>query len=117
VSRVTRVPRGDADIYAALAQLYRAGQIYSFSFERGVWTVWPTQADFDATERNGQVRDPAAAAAGRGPVDWPNRDALAASLGLVKPTTRKPTRAQLVAQLRAVPDLPPAAVAILERAA
>jgi hypothetical protein len=115
---VTRVPRGDAQIYTALAQMFRDGQVYAFSYEAGVWSTWTTEHDWRHTERNGQRRCACCAPemSAAGPTDW-QRDRLVAWLGVDVPAPRKATKAQLIAQLRQVPGLPAAAVEILERAA
>jgi hypothetical protein len=110
-----RVPRADAGIAGALSQRFRAEEIHSYSFENGIWSTWATEADWDATERSGVIRDPEAAAAGHGPVDWQRAD-LVGWLGLDVPAPRRLTKAALVAALRAVDGLPAAAVAVLDAA-
>lgn len=70
-----------------------------------VWETWETAADWDATERNGVVRDVDAAAAGRGPRVWA-RDELVGWLGLSSPdpSATKVPRRVLVDLLRRMVD-------------
>lgn len=108
-----KLPASERDIYAALSERFRAGDIYSFSYEGEMWSTWTTEADYNATERNGKVRDQAAAAAGHGPID---RDSatMRVLLGLDAPKARKLSKPQLVAKLRAMQDrLPREAVELL----
>lgn len=100
-----KVRRGDQDIANALSAQFRAGSIYAYSFEKGVWSTWATEADWAATERGGTIRDQAAADAGHGPTDW-DRDKLVAELGLNVTTfkARKPGKAEFVSLLRRMRD-------------
>jgi hypothetical protein len=115
MARSPRYPRADQAIYQRLAQAFRDGDIWSFSFENGRWTTWTWQEDWDATERSGKVRRPELVAQGYGPHDWERSDLLAA-FGLDTPAPKRVSKAQLVAQLRAVPNLPAAALALLDAA-
>jgi hypothetical protein len=98
-----KVPRNQVDqaTHAHLSGLFRAGHIYAYAYEAGEWHVWSTQADWDATERhtpNGRtVRDPDAAARGRGPAIF-DRDRLAAT------KAKRPTKAEAISLLRAIAE-------------
>jgi len=118
MTRTVRVPRSDTAIAAALSERFRSGAIYSYAYENGVWSTWTTEHDWRHTIRNGQRRCACCAPelSPAGPTDW-QRDRLVAWLGLDVPAPRKLTRAQLVARLREVADLPPAARELLDAAA
>jgi hypothetical protein len=119
MTRIARPPRSDAAIAAALSERFRAGAIYSYSYDDGRWSTWTSEHDWLHTERNGAYRCSCCApemSMQHGPRDWARAD-LVAWLDLA-PAPRKLTRAQLVARLRAIADqLPPAAIELVESAA
>lgn len=99
-----KVPRNQRDqaVAAELSRRFRAGTIYAYSYEGDLWTVWPTQADWDATERlteTGRViRDQAAKAAGHGPETFD-------ITSLTAPTpAKRPGKAAYVEMLRRIRD-------------
>ena len=99
-----KVPRNQTDQTAAafLSARFRAGDIYAYSYEQGQWWTWLTQADWDATERDGTdqgriVRDARAAAAGHGPVPFDP-----APIAATRP--KRPTKAEAIALLRAIAE-------------
>jgi len=117
-AKVIRVPKADQPIYDTLSQAFRNGDIYSFSFDGSSWLTWDAQHDWEGTYRKN--------AEGRkvkrcecedtcpfGPITW-DRDELVSFLGLA-PKGRL-SKMQLVAQLRAIPHLPPAVLALLDAA-
>jgi|SRR5678815_5675359 hypothetical protein len=103
------VPAKEQEAYWVLAERFRAGEIYSFSWdaERKTWDVWESEADWFATERNGSVRSPELAAAGHGPRTFAKAVAKATK-------TAKATKADLVGLLRRVVDGTDWSVAELE---
>jgi hypothetical protein len=80
-SRITRPPKADAAIYAALSERFRLKKLYAYSYENGTWSTWETGHDFDATSRNGCYRCECAPDCGHGPTDW-DRDELMAWLDI-----------------------------------
>lgn len=111
--RAKGVPVSDQAVYVALCQRYRTGDIYSFSYERGVWTTWDCEHDWQHTERNGQLRCQCPSTVA-GPTDWTRGD-LVSWLGLDRPKPARLTKAQLVARLRAL-TLPPEVLEVLDAA-
>jgi len=63
------VPAKQQPTYWHLAGQFRGGDIYSFSWDPRAeeWLMWRTEADWLATERNGQVARPDLAELGHGP--------------------------------------------------
>ena len=110
------VPASDQAIYVALAERFRAGDLYAYCYEGGRWSTWDCEHDWQHTERNGSFRC-ACPSTAAGPTDWARAD-LVDWLELTVPA--KParlTKAQLVARLRAMSDvLPPAALEVLSAA-
>lgn len=111
------VPARDRDIYNELSARFRAGDIFSFSFDGRGWLVFTTEADYNAMERNGRIARPDLAVGGRAPVER-DSDAMRVLLGLgVATRPAKLSKLQLVKGLNALRDkLPPEAVALLEAA-
>lgn len=98
--RAKGVPAGEQATYWTLAGMFRAGDLYAFSWDAQAarWDVWRTEADWLATERNGQVARPDLAELGHGPAVWepPTTPPRA--------TSRKATKAELVTMLRRLVD-------------
>jgi hypothetical protein len=101
-------PAREDGTHTALSAAFRSGEVFSYSWEpKGRhWLTWATQADWDATEREGRVRRPDLAALGHGPAIYHPA---------VVEATRRLSKAQLVAALRRL-ELPAEAVAILDAA-
>jgi hypothetical protein len=118
---VKRPPKADAVIASELSARFRAGELWSFSWDhdRGCWSTWTSEHDWLHTERKGSYRCSCCApemSLQHGPRDWRDRAALLAWLGLPAQPERRLTKVQLVARLRRLPDLPAEAVAILDAA-
>lgn len=105
MAKRVRVPARDKGVYQALSDRFRDGRLYAFSWDGNVWETWQSEADWNATERNGTVRDPVAAAAGHGPTVW-DRDQLTAWLGVDAPArvtrSQRPAKSELVGMLRRI---------------
>lgn len=87
------VPAGEQATYWELAGQFRSGDLYAFAYDAKAkrWDVWRTEADWLATERNGEVARPDLAALGHGPAVWSPAPTVAG---------RKATKAECVAMLR-----------------
>lgn len=123
MTRMSRPPRGDAAIADALSARFRDGRIWSYSYDPAEatgsgWLVWLTEHDWRHELRNGQRRCSCCAPemVDAGAIDMP-RERLLSWLGLDVPAPRKLTKAQLVARLRELSDLPAAVVELLDSAA
>lgn len=100
--RAKGVPAAEQGAYWELAGMFRAGDIHAFSWDPQAkrWEVWRTEADWLATERNGQVARPDLAALGHGPEVW----APAPTTPRRATTGGKATKAELVTMLRRLVD-------------
>jgi hypothetical protein len=122
--RTPRPPRADTAIHAELhRRTWETGEVYSYSYDPresagAGWLVWLTEHDWTHEVRNGQRRCACCAPelSPAGAIDM-TRDALLSWLGLAAEPVRKMSKAGLVKRLRALPDLPAAAVDLLEAAA
>jgi hypothetical protein len=118
---MSRPPRADAAIAAELSRRFRAGELYSYSYDPAEaggsgWLVWLDEHDWRHELRNGVRRcaccAPEMVAAGA--VDM-TREALLAWLRLPAEAPKRLSKAELVRRLRAL-DLPAAAVELLDAA-
>jgi len=88
---VMRPPKADAAIFEELSQRFCRGELYSYSYENGVWSTWETMHDSDATQRKGRYRCYCVPRCSHGPTDWDRSD-LIAWLDLDQPSTVTRTR-------------------------